>query len=79
MRTTLDREDRILAAARRRAAAEGKTLTAVIEEALAALLAPHRPAKRPYRRRWKTRKGRLIADVDIADREALFEAMDGRR
>jgi Arc/MetJ family transcription regulator len=39
MRTTIDIDDRLLAAARRRAAENGTTLTAFVEHALAASLA----------------------------------------
>jgi hypothetical protein len=43
MRTTLDIDDQLLEAARRRAAKKGTTLTAFVEHALAATLAS-RPA-----------------------------------
>lgn len=79
MRTTLDLDDRLLAAARRHAAADGTTLTAFIEGALAAALAPRPTATKAYRFRWKTHKGRLLPGVDIADRDSLFDAMEGRR
>jgi hypothetical protein len=79
MRTTVDLDDDLLAAARRQAAARGSTLTAFIEEALAAALAT-RPAKEErFRLRWKTHPGRLRAGIDLADRDALFDAMEGRR
>ncbi len=79
MRTTLDIEDQLLRLARRKAAAEGRTLTAVIEEALHALLRrPARPA-RPFRLRWVTRRGTQLPAVDVADRQALYERLDGRR
>jgi hypothetical protein len=80
MRTTLDLDDELLAAARKRAADQGTTLTAFVEEALAAALAP-RPAAAapPYRLEWKTHRGRLLPGVNVADRDSLFDAMDGRR
>jgi hypothetical protein len=79
MRTTLDLEDRLLRMARRKAAAEGRTLTAVIEEALHALLGrPARPRRR-FRLRLPTRRGTRLPDVEIADRDALYERLDGRR
>ena len=79
MRTTVDLDDDLLAAARRRAAERGMTLTAVIEEALAAVLAT-RPAKDArFRLRWKPHRGRLRPGIDLADRDALFDAMEGRR
>lgn len=79
MRTTVDLDDDLLAAARRRAAERGITLTAFIEAALAAALAT-RPAREPrFRLRWKTHRGRLRQGIDLSDRDALFDAMDGRR
>ena len=76
MRTTLNLDDHLLAAAKDRAAAKGITLTAFIEDALAAALAPRPTQSRPYRFRWKTHKGRLRAGVDIADRNSLYDVMD---
>ena len=79
MRTTLDIEDGLLRRARRKAAHEGQTLTAVIEEALRALLP--RPARRgrPFRLRWVTRRGTRPPELDVADRAALYDRLDGRR
>lgn len=79
MRTTLDLDDRLLASARRRAAERGTTLTAIVEEALAAALAPRSRRAEPYRLTWKPHRGRLLPGVDIADRDSLFDAMEGRR
>jgi hypothetical protein len=79
MRTTLDLEDGLLRRARRKAAEEGRTLTAVIEDALRALLGrPARPHPR-FRLRLPTRRGTRQPDVDVADRDALHERFDGRR
>jgi hypothetical protein len=79
MRTTVDIDDNLLAAARKRAAERGMTLTAVIENALAAALAPRPAGERRFELTWKTHRGRLLPGVDIADRDSLFDAMDGRR
>lgn len=78
MRTTLDLDDRILAAARRRAAERGTTLTAFVEHALAAALTPRPQAGKPYRLAWKTHRGRTLPGVDVADRDRLYERMEGR-
>jgi hypothetical protein len=78
MRTTLDIDDQILAAARRRAAEKGTTLTAFVEHALAAALV-RRAAGKPYRLQWRTHRGRTLPGVDVADRDRLFEVMEGRR
>jgi hypothetical protein len=79
MRTTVDLEDHLLRLARRKAAEEGRTLTAVIEEALRVLL--HRPprTRRPFHLQWVTRRGTKAPALDIADRDALYERLSGRR
>lgn len=79
MRTTLDLDETLLRKAKRKAAGEGTTLTAVIEMALAQYLAPARPSGKPFRLRLLTRKGRRVAGVDFADRDRLYERMEGRR
>jgi hypothetical protein len=79
MRTTLDLEDGLLRRARRKAAEQGRTLTGLIEEALRALLGrPARPPRR-FRLRLPTRRGTRLPDVDIADRDSLYERLEGRR
>lgn len=78
MRTTLDLDDRLLAAARRVAAEKGTTLTAFVEHALAASLTQRAATDKPYRLEWKTHRGRTLPGVDAADRDRLFERMDGR-
>lgn len=77
MRTTVDIDDELLIRARQRAAEQGTTLTAVIEEALAAALAPA-PKRKKFKLRWKAHKGRLMPGVDVSDRDALFDALEGR-
>jgi len=79
MRTTLDIDDQLLRAARERARSGGKTLTAVVEEALAALLTARPPKGKRYRLRWKTFSGKPLPGVDLADRDSLHDVMDGRR
>ena len=79
MRTTLDIDDSLLAAAKRRAAEKGTTLTAFVEHALSAALARRTKTGEPYRLAWKTHRGRLLPGIDVADRDRLFEVLDGRR
>lgn len=78
MRTTLDIDDRLLTAARRRAAEKGTTLTAFVEHALAAALVSRESTAKPYRLRWKTHRGRTLPGVDLSDRDRLYESMEGR-
>jgi len=77
MRTTLDLDDGLMREARKRAAQEGRTLSSLIEEGVRLLLTK-RQAPTPYRLRWVTRHGTAPAAVDIADRDALLERMEGR-
>ena len=79
MPTTVDVDDKLLEAARRRAAEEGTTLTAFVEHALATALTSHAPGRDDYKLHWKTHRGRLLPGVDIADRDSLFDAVDERR
>ena len=79
MRTTLDLDDHVLRKAKQLAAREGKTLTRVVEEALRQRLAGPVRGAQPFRLRLLTKKGRLIPGVNLADRDALYERMEGRR
>lgn len=78
MRTTLDLDDYVLRKARELAAREGTTLTRIVEEALRDRLAHSRRLRRPFRLTLLTKKGRPVAGVDLADRDALYERMEGR-
>jgi hypothetical protein len=78
MRTTLDVDDALIRKAKTRAAAEGTTLTSVIEEALRQYFARPRPKDKPFRLRLLIKRGRPVAGVNIADRDALYERMEGR-
>jgi hypothetical protein len=77
MRTTLEISDELLRQAKRRAADEGSPLRAVVEAALRAYLTRRAP-RRGYKLRWGTERGRLLAGVNLDDRDALFDLMDGR-
>jgi len=54
-------------------------LTALIEDALRALLGRPARRRRRFRLRLPTRRGTRLPDVDIADRETLYDRLDGRR
>jgi hypothetical protein len=79
MRTTLKLDDGLMRTAKKRAVEEGKTLTALIEDALRQYLTPPRAAGKPFKLRLLTRKGRLVPGVNVADRDALYDFMEGRR
>jgi len=79
MRTTLNLDDDLMKALRKRAAETGRTMTELMEEALRALLAP-RPAQREEREfHWVTCRGKLQPGIDLADRDSLLDAMEDRR
>ncbi|MGQ0651940.1 MAG: YlcI/YnfO family protein [Betaproteobacteria bacterium] len=77
MRTTVRLDPHLLAAAKKRAAESGRTLTAVLEDALREALARRAPAARAKRLRLKTVKGGgPRRGVDLDDSAALLEHME---
>ena len=78
MRTTIKIDDQLLAEAKARATASGRTLNAVVEDALREALA-RRPV--PGRRRKPAlptlRGGQLLPGVDLDDSAALLDLMEG--
>ncbi len=79
MKTTLNIDDRLLERAKSLAAREGTTLTAIVEEALRARLAPRPKSTGDYRLALPTVKGTVLPRIDVADRDALFDALDNER
>ena len=77
MRTTIEINDELLRQAKRRAADEGTPLRTVIEAALRAYLSRQTRRTR-FKLSWRTEKGRLLPGVNLDDRDALFEVMEGR-
>jgi Arc/MetJ family transcription regulator len=75
MKTTLNIDDIVMAELKREAARQSRTMSELVESALRLLL-------RPQRKRHKIvalptfRSGGAL--VDIADRDALYQAMEGR-
>jgi hypothetical protein len=75
MKTTLNIDETVLSELKREAARQGRTMSEMVETALRLLL-------RSQRRRGKIpalptfRSGGAL--VDIADRDALYHAMEGR-
>ncbi len=78
MRTTIEINDQLFRAAKRQAADRGTSLREVVEAALRQHLGKAKAAA-PYRLRWQPESGRLQPGVDLTDRNALFDLMDGRR
>jgi hypothetical protein len=79
MRTTLNLDDALLKTAKQHAAKEGKTLTRVFEEALRQYLQPVPSQEETFRLKLLTRKGKPIPGVDLADRDSLYDRMEGRK
>ncbi len=81
MRTTIRLDDQLLAQAKKEAARQGKSLTALIDESLRQSLAKSR---RPHQKK-KVRipvskaKGGTLPGVDLNDSAALLEIMERDR
>lgn len=78
MRTTLNIDDELIRLVKRHALESGQTITKVIEDALRHALSGDRPDSEPFCLRWVTVSGRVKPGVDLADRDALMELMEGR-
>lgn len=78
MRTTIEVNDELFRQVRRRAADEGLTLRELVEQALRAHLGQRRRGAR-YSLSWKPVRGQVRPGVQLDDRDALFDVMEGRR
>jgi len=79
MRTTLRLDDTLMREAKRYAIDSGRTLTAVIEDALRAALSRRKRALPTTRVRLATYgRGGLLPGVDLDDSAALADHMDDR-
>ena len=77
MKTTLDLDDRLIRAAKVRAAREGETLTRLIERALRHYLqAGSGSPAHPFHANLLTKRGQPVGGVDLDDRDALYGRMD---
>ena len=74
MRTTINLPDALAEAAKAKAAAEGRTFTSVVEEGLRAVLAVEPTTTPIMLPAYGTHGGKVL--IDIADREALWAALD---
>ena len=75
MKITLNLTDEVLRQARRQAARDGITLARLVEDALRVRLAATPGLKPPFRLRLKTVTGHAPPNVDIADRDALYDVI----
>jgi hypothetical protein len=76
MKTTLNIDDTVMAELKREAARQGRTMSELVETALRLLLRPQRKRKQLRALPTFNSGGHL---VDIADRDALYDAMEDRR
>jgi hypothetical protein len=76
MKTTLEIDDRLLARAKRQAAAHGTTLRAVVEDALRARFAARPETQRAYRFTPPIVRGVRPPAVNVADRNSLYDLLD---
>lgn len=75
-RTTLTIEDQLLRQLKKKSAEEGRTLQAVTNDLLHRALAPNRFDNYKFHLQgWKATE---LPGVDLLDRDALFDLMDGR-
>ena len=78
MRTTIRLDDQLLAEAKELAARSGRSLTAVIEDALREMFARRKkPAPREPVRLTTVSGNGLLPGVDLDDSAALLELMNG--
>jgi hypothetical protein len=77
MKTTLNLDEELLREAKKRAAERGTTLRQVVEDALRDALAEP-DAHEPYAFDFPVVDGGGPPLVDVADRDALYERMEGR-
>ena len=75
MKTTLNIDDKVMAELKREAARQGRTMSEMVESALRLLLRSHRRREKVIALPTFRSGGAL---VDIADRDALYKAMEGR-
>jgi hypothetical protein len=75
MKTTLNIDDTVMAQLKREAARQGRTMSELVETALRLLFRSQRKAEEPAPLPTFHSGGAL---VDVADRDALYQAMEGR-
>ena len=79
MEITLNLNDQVLRQARGQAARQGITLARFVEDALRVRLAAAPKGKRPFRLKLEIVTGDGPPNVDIADRDALYDVIDRAR
>jgi len=75
MKTTLNIDDSVMAQLKREAVRQGRTMSELVETALRLLFRPRKDGRELQELPTFKSGGTL---VEIADREALYQAMEGR-
>lgn len=75
-KTTLNIDDKVMRALKQEAARQGRTMSEMVEAALRLFLRPERPNAEKLPPIPTFRGGPYL--VDIADRDALYDAMEDR-
>lgn len=76
MKTTLNLNDQVLRHAKERAARDGITLTRFVENAMRAKLMATQRNGPTFKLKISTVKGKRPPNVDISDRDALYDVLD---
>ncbi len=76
MKTTLNLDPELMKSVKQRALDTNQTITALVETSLRQLLAREHQVGKPYRFDWKPVSGKLIAPVDISNRDSLLDFLD---
>ena len=76
MKTTLDLPDELLIQAKKAAAEQRRTLRALVEEGLRMVLREPRQKTKPKRVRLVTVKGGLPRDLDLSNRDKMYEWLE---
>lgn len=77
MRTTLDIDDSLYRELKKRAAVQGRSLTATIEELLEEGLRREQQGQGAYEYEPVTVEGASKKGVDVSDRDRLYDVMEG--
>ena len=78
MRTTLNIDDDLFNRVKKTAARTGRTITALLEDALTKEVAGDAVGRDSFSLRWTPVEGVAAPGVDLSDRDALYEKMEHR-
>lgn len=79
MKTTIELDDALLSEVKRRAAREGLTMKAFVEQALRARLLPKPRGRQRFRLELPVVEGTAPPAVDVSDRRSLYDFMENHK